>query len=77
MEYLKVEGVDSLVRDPRTNALINKNTTEYNEYILKKQIRKNESEKIKNIEFEFNAIKCDIDEIKTMLRNLINGSQSN
>tara|TARA_R110000868_G_scaffold74148_2_gene214511 strand:+ start:1251 stop:1475 length:225 start_codon:yes stop_codon:yes gene_type:complete len=74
MEYLKVEGIDSLVRDPKSNALINNNTSEYNEYILKKQIRKNESEKIKHIQCELNDLKCDINEIKMMLRNIIDGS---
>jgi hypothetical protein len=72
-EYLKVTGHNNLVRDPKTNSIINTNMSEYNEYINRKNLMDNKSEKIESIENEMNLIKDDINEIKSLLKDFVNG----
>lgn len=74
MDYMKVKGHDNLIRDPRTNSIINTNTSEYKEYLSRKNIKNEEIQKIQNLENEVANMKGDLDEIKSMLRSLVNGS---
>jgi hypothetical protein len=73
MDYIKVTGYDSLIRDPKTNSIINTNMSEYKEYLSRRESKFEESEKIQNLEKDLNNIKEDLDEIKFLLRNLTNG----
>lgn len=75
MKYLKVEGHPNLLRDPNTNCIINTNMSEYQEYILRRETKDNENQKIQNLESDVANIKDDLDEIKSLLRSLINGSK--
>jgi len=75
MTYIKVKGHDHLIRDPKTNSIININNMEYNEYIVRKELKIKDSEKINNLESDINNIKSDIDEIKSLLKNLVDGSK--
>ena len=74
-EYVKVSGHSDLVRDPETNSIINKNKSEYNEYMMRKNIKSEENQKVQTIEDEVASIKSDVNEIKFLLRELINGSR--
>lgn len=74
MDYIKVKGHDHLVRDPKTNSIINTNKSEYEQYLLNKQLKKNEQQKIQSLESEVAHIKSDLEEIKSLLRGLANGS---
>lgn len=74
MEDVRVKGHSDLVRDPMTNAIINTNKSKYEEYISRRNIKKNETQKVKNLEDELSCIKDDLNEIKSLLRGLSNGS---
>ena len=74
MEYIKVKGHDHLIRDPKTNSIINTNMSEYNEYISRRDSKLKESEKVNNLESDITNMKEDLDEIKLLLRRLINES---
>ena len=74
MEYVKVKGHDHFVRDPRTNAIINTNKSQYNEYLLQKDSKVKEQQKIQDLEENVANMKDDLNEIKSLLRSLINGS---
>ena len=74
MNYIKVEGHDHLLRDPKTNSIINTNMSEYNEYISRKDSKLKESQKVQNLESDVANMKEDLDEIKLLLRRLINES---
>jgi len=74
MNYLQVEGYSHLKRDPKTNSIINTNMSEYQEYISKRDKKTEESQKVQNLETDITNIKDDIDEIKNLLRSLVNGS---
>ena len=75
MNYLKVEGHTHLVRDQNTNSIINTNMSEYQEYVSRRNARSEENQKVQNMEEELATIKDDINEIKTLLRSLANGSR--
>ena len=75
MNYIKVEGHSNLVRDPNTNSIINTNMNEYEEYMRRKNSKNEENQKIQNIEEDLTNIKNDIDEIKSLLRSIANGSR--
>lgn len=72
MNYLKVEGHNHLLRDPKTNSIINTNMSEYHEYISRRNSKSEENQKVQNLEEDLVNIKNDIDEIKNLLRSLIN-----
>lgn len=76
MEYLKVEGHTHLYRDPKTNSIINKNMSEYQEYVSRKNMKNEENQKIQNLETDVAIMKSDLDEIKNLLRSLINTNES-
>ena len=74
MKYIKVKGHDHLIRDPKTNSIINTNMSEYNEYISRRDFKLKENEKVNNLESDITNMKEDLDEIKLLLRRLINES---
>jgi hypothetical protein len=75
MDFLKVEGHSNLVRDKKTNSIINTNMIEYDEYIARKFTKNEEKQKIQKIETEISNIKDDLEEIKNLLRGMSNGSK--
>lgn len=74
-EYIKVSGHSDLVRDPETNSIINRNQSEYDEYIARRNLKLEENQKVQTIEEEVASIKSDVNEIKSLLKELINGSR--
>lgn len=75
MKYLKVEGHGHLVRDPKTNSIINTNMLDHQEYVSRRNAKSEESRKIQNIEEEVASLKNDLTEIKDLLRSIANGSR--
>ena len=73
MSYLKVEGHGELYRDSTTNSLVNRNTTDYNRYMSQKKIKNEETEKVDTMEQDLVHLKNEINEIKSLLKDLVNG----
>ena len=73
MSYLKVEGHGELYRDSTTNSLVNRNTTDYNRYMLQKKTKNEEVEKVDIMEQDLTHLKNEINEIKSLLKELVNG----
>ena len=73
MSYLKVEGHGELYRDSTTNSLVNRNTTDYNRYMSQKKIKNEETEKVDTMEQDLAHLKNEINEIKSLLKDLVNG----
>ena len=69
-ELIPIKDNLSFFRDPKTNSIINSSASEYENYLILKKKKENESTKIKNIESEVNQIKNDINEIKNLLKSL-------
>jgi len=62
---IRVEGHKNLYRDEKSGAIVNCDTTSYNNYvnmIEQKQLQKSEIDRMKS----------DIDEIKSLLKELLN-----
>jgi len=72
MKYSKVQGYDHLLRDETTKSIINTNVSDYDNYLKMKAIKEKESQKIQKIEDDLDSLKNDINEIKNLLRNLVN-----
>ena len=72
--YIPVEGNSDLVRDPRTDSIINTNTNAYEQYISQRKKRKREKEKSLNIEEDLANLKSEMNEIKSLLKELVNGN---
>jgi hypothetical protein len=74
MNYYSVEGHSHLKRDPKTNSIINTNMSQYQEYLNKRDKKTEENQKLQNLESDIVNMKEDLNEIKNLLRNLVNGS---
>jgi hypothetical protein len=75
MEYLKIKGHDNLLRDPNTNSIVNTNMAEYQEYVMRKKSKNEENQKIQTLESDVASMKGDLDEIKNLLKRLVNESR--
>lgn len=65
---IPVKGFPNLYRDEKTGAILNCDNQSYNQYINSKNNR--EVQKV-----EIDQIRKDIDEIKSLLKEIINGSK--
>jgi hypothetical protein len=74
MKYAKVEGHSHLLRDSKTNSIINTNMVEYQEYLNRRNVKVDENQKIQHLESDVANIKNDLSEIKSLLRSLVNES---
>jgi hypothetical protein len=74
MEKLQVKGHANLFRDTSSNAILNTDMNAYQNYMESKKIKEKESQRMSDIESDLNSLKSDMNEIKTMLRSLVNGS---
>lgn len=75
MDYIKVKDHTNLVRDQKTQAILNIDMKEYNNYMKIKQIKDNESNRVKKLESDVSGMKDDLNDIKNLLRSLIDGSK--
>ena len=73
MNYTNVEGHSDLIRDNSTGAILNNDTSQYNQYLSLRAKRKQGTDRIDNMEDDLKSLKDDINEIKTLLRTLSNG----
>lgn len=71
LNYLKVEGHESLIRDPQTKAILSVDDKEYENYVLKKKAAVEHHLVLKNHGEEIENIKRDLSEIKNLLIKII------
>ena len=70
---IPVEGNNDLVRDPRTDQIINTNTSAYEQYISQRKRRKLDKEKSLSVEEDLANLKSEMSEIKYLLKEVVNG----
>ena len=70
-EYVKVEGYNNLVRDTNSNAIINTDRTAYQMAKKRAADAQRQRDEIRNASREINNIKCEMHEIKSMLKTLL------
>ena len=67
MSRLKVQGFNNLIRDTRSNAIINTNTSEYKIYMQRRKARENQADKLRDVCKEINTLKTELREIKNLI----------
>jgi len=72
MARLKVHGYESLVRDTRSNGIVNTNTTEYSIYMSRVRAREKQGDEIRSAVKEINNLKAELREIKDLLKGVVN-----
>jgi len=72
MEFVKIQDSDGLVRDLSSGAVINTNTTDYQNYLARKNSSKDMKQQIKQNADKNKQIESDMSEIKQLLITLIN-----
>ena len=68
---LKVQGHDSLVRDLKSNAIVNNSNTEYQIYMNRIKSREQQGDQIRNTIKEINTLKQELFAIKELLKEVI------
>ena len=71
MSILKVQGYDSLVRDTKSNAIVNTNKSEYKMYMARVTAREEQGDKIRSAVKEINNLKSELREIKNLLKEVV------
>ena len=70
-KYVKVKSDVSLVRDVNSNAIISKNQSEFDKFIKLSEKKYVEKKKFDNMRSDLDSLKQDMDEIKTLLKNIM------
>ena len=70
-KYVKVKSDVSLVRDVNSNAIISKNQSEFDKFIKLSEKKYAEKKKFDNMRSDLDSLKEDMDEIKTLLKNIM------
>ena len=70
-KHIKVKSDVSLVRDIDSNAIISKNQSEFDKFLKLSQKKYEEKRKFDDMRSDLDSLKQDMDEIKTLLRNIM------
>ena len=70
-KHIKVKSDISLVRDIDSNAIISRNQSEFDKFIKLSEKKYAEKKKFDNMRSDLDSLKQDMDEIKTLLRNIM------
>mgnify|MGYP003312504436 CR=1 FL=1 len=69
-KYVKVEAQDSLVRDMSSNAIVNNNKSEYEDFLRISEQKYKEKKEFEKLKSDVDNIKDDLDEIKSLLKSM-------
>tara|TARA_B100000287_G_scaffold354585_1_gene344856 strand:+ start:1403 stop:1621 length:219 start_codon:yes stop_codon:yes gene_type:complete len=69
-----IEGHKDLARDPKTNMIINVNSHDYDHYVAAREAKRSKHERVENMEQDLANLKGEIGEIKSLLKELVNGN---
>ena len=72
MKYSNVKGHTDLIRDNSTRAILNNDSSQYDNYLKRRAQRQQGEDRIDNMESDLKNLKDDINEIKNLLRALSN-----
>ena len=74
MDFYGLEGHKDLARDPETNAVVNVNTLEYQQYLSRRNVKTEKNQKVQTMEQDLANMKSELNEIKSLLKELLHGS---
>ncbi len=67
----KVEGHSDLIRDPKTNSIVNTNSLDYEKYIARRKVSNRSHDRVDSIENDLSNLKDEINEIKSLLKEIV------
>tara|TARA_B100001769_G_scaffold231274_1_gene193888 strand:- start:268 stop:492 length:225 start_codon:yes stop_codon:yes gene_type:complete len=73
MDHYNIEGHGDLARDPTTGAIVNVNSLDYTHYTVGRNAKRSRNERVDSMEEDLASLKGEIGEIKSLLRELVNG----
>ena len=73
-EFIKVKDHQNLMRDPLSNGILNDNKSDYDEYVARREAADKAKEKSSNMEEDLANLKGEINEIKSLLKELVRGN---
>ena len=73
METYTQKGHKDLARDPETNTIVNVNRVSYDQYIASRKAKSEKNQKVQTMEEDLANFKSELNEIKSLLKELING----
>ena len=73
MEHYDIEGHADLARDPATNTIVNVNSLDYTHYTGVRSAKRSRNERVDSMEQDLASLKGEIGEIKSLLKELVNG----
>ena len=73
MSTIKVKGHTHLVRDLKSQAIINTDSDAYARYMARKAKQQKKDDEVRKVIREVNELKGEIREIKDMLKGIANG----
>ena len=71
MSLLKIQNFENLVKDTRTNAVVNTSKSEFQLYMKRTRERNLQGDKLRNVCKEINNLKSELREIKSLLTKVI------
>ena len=73
MNPYNIEGHKDLARDPHTGTIINVNSLDYQHYVSSRNAKNLKNERVDSMEQDLANLKGEIGEIKSLLKELVNG----
>jgi NAD-dependent SIR2 family protein deacetylase len=71
MNLIPVENHKDLWRDPSTNAILNNNKTEHDNYLSNYNRLKREQQELEKLKSDVSSLTQNVDEIKSLLKLLV------
>ena len=73
-EFVKVKDHPNLKRDPLSNGIINTNQSDYDEYVARREAANKAKKSEVSMKEDLDNLKGEINEIKSLLKELVNGN---
>ena len=73
MEHYNIEGHKDLARDPNTGTIVNVNSLDYQHYVSSRNVKESKNQRVESMEQDLANLKGEIGEIKSLLKELVNG----
>jgi len=71
MSLIPVKGNDGFYRDSKTNAIVNKNSMEFQKYKANAEKLSKDQERLTNMESDMDQLKNDLNDIKSLLKEFL------
>jgi len=73
MTLNKVKDQSDLARDPDTGSIVNVNNLDYEKYVASRKVKTAKTNQVITIEDDLANLKNEMNEIKSLLKELVNG----